>query len=128
MVDELEELKKKRMEELKKKMEYPDKPITVDDRTLPQIIQKYPKVVVDCWATWCMPCKMIEPAIEELAQEHQGEIVYGKLNIDQNRQTAQKYRIMSIPALLVFKNGQQIDTIIGAMPKPQLQQKIQEKL
>jgi len=128
MVDELEELKKKRMEELQKKMEYPNKPITVDDATLTEVIQKYPKVVVDCWAAWCMPCKMIEPAIEELAQEHQGQIVYCKLNIDQNRQTAQKYQIMSIPALLVFKNGQQTDTIVGAMPKPMLQQKIAEKL
>jgi len=128
MDDELEQLKKQRIMELQKKMDYPDKPITVDDQSLQEIIQKYPKVVVDCWAAWCMPCKMIEPAIEELAKEQQGDTVYCKLNIDQNRQTAQKYGIMSIPNLLLFKNGQHTGNIIGAQPKPQLQQQIQEKL
>jgi len=95
-------------------------PIIVTDADLETNIKKYPLMVVDCWAPWCGPCRMIGPIIEDLAQEMQGKIVFGKLNVDENRETSMKYRVMSIPALLVFKNGNLVDNIIGAMPKEML--------
>ena len=129
MIDELEEIKRKKLEQLKmkymnggKKMEKnsPDVPLKVTDADIETNIKKYPLMVVDCWAPWCGPCRMIGPVIEELAKEMQGKIVFGKLNVDENRAASAKYRIMSIPALLVFKNGNLVDNIIGAMPKEML--------
>ena len=129
MKDELEEIKRRKLEQLKikymnggKKMEenLPDAPLKVTDADIETNIKKYPLMVVDCWAPWCGPCRMIGPIIEELAKEMQGKIVFGKLNVDENRKTSMKYGIMSIPALLVFKNGNLVDNIIGAMPKEML--------
>jgi thioredoxin 1 len=74
-------------------------------------------VLVDFWASWCMPCQMVTPVIEELAKEYEGKLKVGKVNVDNDSNLAQKYQIMSIPALLFFKNGQVIDTVIGAVPK-----------
>ena len=133
MIDELEEIKRRKLEQLKmkymdggKKMEenLPDVPLKVTDADIETNIKKYPLMVVDCWAPWCGPCRMIGPIIEELAKEMKGKIVFGKLNVDENRETSMKYGIMSIPALLVFKNGNLVDSIIGAMPKETLLGKI----
>ena len=133
MIDELEEIKRRKLEQLKikyknggKKMEenLPDVPLKVTDADIETNIKKYPLMVVDCWAPWCGPCRMIGPIIEELAKEMKGKIIFGKLNVDENRETSMKYGIMSIPALLVFKNGNLVDSIIGAMPKEVLLGKI----
>ena len=102
-----------------------DKPIEVTDVTFIKTIQSYPIVVVDCWATWCGPCYMIAPIIEELARDYAGKILFGKLNVDENRRTALQYQIMSIPTMLVFKNGTLIDKLIGALPKDQLKAKLE---
>jgi len=135
MDDELEEIKRKKFEQLKKqymsggtKMEdnLPNTPIKVTDADFEEVIRKYQMLVIDCWAPWCGPCLMVGPIIEELAQEMQGKIVFGKLNVDENRAVASKYNIMSIPSLLVFKNGELADTIIGAMPKQILKPKIEQ--
>ena len=130
-MDELEILRRKKLEELQQKFskgdnvpEYPDKPIHVTDKDLDAVVSKYNLVVVDCWAEWCAPCRMIAPAIEELAKEMKGKVVFAKLNVDENQLTAMKYQIMSIPTLLVFKNGKLMDKIIGAMPKPMLKAKL----
>ena len=134
MVDELETIKKKKLEEMKKKylnggskMEnIPNTPIKITDADFNENIGKYETVVVDCWAPWCGPCQMLGPVIDELAKEFQGKIVFGKLNVDENRNTSTQYGIMSIPSLLVFKDGKHIDTFIGALPKPQLQSKLEQ--
>jgi len=135
MNNELEEIKKKKLEKLKKQYmnrgkkmseNMPDKPIKMSDADMDEYIKKYDMVVVDCWAPWCGPCRMIHPIIEELAKEKKGKIVFGKLNVDENQQTAMKFQIMSIPSLLVFKNGELVDTIIGAMPKQVLKPKIEQ--
>ena len=106
----------------------PSKPVEVTDATFKEIIQNHPLVVVDCWASWCGPCFMIAPIIEEMARDFAGKIVFGKLNVDENRGIPQKYQIMSIPTLLVFKNGTLVDRVIGAMPRQMLEPKITRHL
>lgn len=127
-MDELEIIRKKKMEEIIRKKElesYPDKPINVSDADFNQFISKYPLVVVDCWAEWCGPCRMLAPTIDELASEYRGKIVFGKLNTDQNRATSMQYNISSIPAMLVFKDGTFAGQIIGAVPKDHIIQQLQ---
>ena len=85
-----------------------------------QVLNASGPVLVDFWATWCGPCKMIAPALDELASTYAGKAKVVKVDIDQNRNTAMKYHVRSIPMLLVFKNGQVQGTQIGAVGKPQL--------
>ena len=107
---------------------WPDTPIQLLDADIDETMKKYPTIVIDCWAPWCGPCRMIGPVIEELAKEMKGKIVFGKLNVDENPQTSMKYKIMSIPTLLVFKNGALVDRFVGAMPKEMLIQKLKPHL
>jgi len=107
---------------------YPDKPIELTDATFDKTIKKYPLIIVDCWANWCMPCRMLIPVIESLAKKYAGKIVFGKLNIEENQSITQKYGIMSIPNMLVFKKGKMVDRIIGAMPESILESKIKQYL
>ena len=81
-------------------------------------------IVVDFWAEWCGPCKQIAPVLEELATEHADTYKIGKLNVDESRENAMQYGIRSIPTMLVFKNGQVGETIVGALPKAQIHSKI----
>lgn len=122
MDDEIERIKKRKMGEILNKPI--DEVMHLDDGTFDETIKKYPLVVVDFWAEWCMPCKMIAPIIDELVNELSGKVVFGKLNIDQNRATASKFGIRSIPTLLIFKDGKLVDNIIGAVPKQQIEEKI----
>lgn len=85
-------------------------------------------VMVDYWATWCGPCKMITSVIEELAKEYGGKIKIGKINVDENPKTATQYGIMSIPTLVFFKNGKVMEQVIGALSKAELKKKIEENL
>jgi thioredoxin 1 len=101
-----------------------NKPVEVTDATFEETIQNHPLVVVDCWASWCGPCNMVAPVIEELSRDYAGKILFGKLNVDENPKVSGQYEIMSIPTLLAFKNGKLVDRIIGAMPRQMLEQKI----
>lgn len=129
--DELERLKREKMKEYLKstdKAEVISEPIEVTDSTFANIIVKYPLVAVDCWAQWCAPCRMIAPIIEELAEEYAGKIVFGKLDVDKNTEIPMQYGIMSIPTMLVFKNGKTVDRIVGAMPRSMLEPKLTQYL
>jgi thioredoxin 1 len=134
MNDELDEIRKRKMEEMKKKymnggkkMEenMPKTPLILTDTDIEDTVKKYKTIVIDCWAPWCGPCRMVSPVIEELASEMQGDIVFGKLNVDENPATSAKHQIMSIPTLLVFKEGNLIDRVIGAYPKEELKKKLE---
>ncbi|MGE5480204.1 MAG: thioredoxin [Chloroflexota bacterium] len=96
-------------------------PLHVTDETFDFEVTKSDKpVLIDFWATWCGPCRMIAPIIEELAVEYDGKIKVCKLDVDNNQNTAMQFGIRSIPTLLIFKNGEVVDSIIGAVPKQQI--------
>lgn len=105
-----------------------NKPAKITDATFKEMIQNHPLVVIDCWAPWCAPCHIVAPVIEEMARDYSGKILFGKLNVDENREIAAQYEIMSIPTLLVFKNAKLVDRIIGAMPRQMLEPKIKRHL
>ena len=107
-MDELEEIRAKKIRELVNQMSTPkiDKPIVVSDRNFEQTMKSYPLVVVDCWAAWCAPCRAIAPIVDQLAKDYSGKVVFGKLNVDENPETAQRFGIMAIPTLLVMKNAE----------------------
>jgi thioredoxin 1 len=125
-LDELEEIRAKKMRELMSQMSTStiDKPIIVSDRNFDQTIKTYPLIVVDCWAAWCAPCRAIAPIVEQLAKDYKGKVVFGKLNVDENPETQNQFGIMAIPTLLVMKDGKEIDRIVGALPKNQLETKV----
>jgi len=93
-----------------------------------EVIGSNVPVVVDFWAVWCGPCRMIAPTIEELAKEYAGKIKVCKLNTDENPEIASKYKIMGIPTIMFFNQGQKVDQIVGAVPKPQLKSKMDSML
>ena len=101
------------------------KPTAVDDSNFDQIVlQAKTPVLVDFWAEWCGPCRMVAPMVEELAEEYEGRISFVKLDVDQNPKTASKYGIMSIPTLLLFKNGSPVSNIVGFRPKAELKRSL----
>lgn len=109
---------------LKQKVSIVNKPVDVNDATFTEFILNNSVVVIDCWASWCAPCRMVAPIIDEMAREYVGRIVFGKLNVDENRSVANHYQVLSIPTLLVFKKGKLIDRIVGAMPREMLEPRI----
>ena len=90
----------------------------------PEVTEYKGVVMVDFWAVWCGPCRMIAPTSEELAKDYAGKIKVGKLNADEHADIASRFKIMGIPTIIFFKDGQKVDQIVGAVPKPQLKSKI----
>lgn len=120
--EELERIRRRKLEELMKmNSNMPGSPVVVTDADFEETISKYPVVVVDFWAVWCGPCKMMEPVIAELQQTYQGKVVFGKMNVDENPVTPSKFGIMAIPTLLVFKDGEMVEQLQGAMPAAMVQ-------
>lgn len=101
------------------------KPVVVTDDTFEDVVLKADvPTVVDFWAVWCGPCKMIAPALEEIADEYDGRLQVAKLDVDYNSQSAMQFGVMSIPTLILFKNGEAVERIVGYMPKTKLLSKI----
>src|ERR1700722_1303471 len=96
--------------------------LAVTDTDFEKEIEKHPGLaVVDFWATWCGPCRMIAPLLEQLAVDYQGKAKVAKLDVDTNQQTAMRFNVRSIPTILFFKDGKLVDQVVGALPKPQLE-------
>ena len=104
------------------------KAVEITDANFQEIIKSDKPVLVDFWAEWCGPCKMIGPVVEELAGEFEGKAVVGKVNVDENAAISAKYGIRSIPTLLIFKNGEIVDKQVGAVPKAVLFKKLEAHL
>ena len=101
-----------------------DSPILLTDSNFNNEVGKYPLMVVDFWAPWCGPCRMVSPVIEQLARELAGKVVFGKVNVDENRTVAGAFGIQSIPTIAILKNGKAIDGFVGAASKSQMEAKI----
>ncbi len=99
--------------------------VAVTDSNFDEVVlQSTNPVLVDFWATWCRPCQMVAPILEELTQEYSGRLTIAKLDVDQNQQTAQKYRVMSIPTMIIFKQGKPVANIVGFKPKDKLKEEL----
>jgi thioredoxin 1 len=84
--------------------------------------------LVDFWAAWCGPCRMVAPIVEQIATDYEGKVKVGKLDVDANQQTAVRFNVRSIPSILFFKDGKLVDTVVGAVPRPVLERKLQEHI
>ena len=105
------------------------KPVDVTDETFGEmVLEANLPTIVDFWAVWCVPCKMIAPILEEIAEEHDGKLQVFKLDVDENPETAMRYGVMGIPTLILFKNGQAVEQIQGMRPKAQILSKIESHL
>ncbi len=101
----------------------------VTDEAFAQEIERHSGLaLVDFWATWCGPCHVIAPVIEQLAEEYNGRLKVAKLDVDENQRTAMRYNVRSIPSVLLFKNGTVVETVVGAVPKPYLVERIEKHL
>lgn len=106
--------------------DWPLEPIELNEGNFESVMAKYQNVVIDCWAPWCGPCLALEPAIKELAREFEGKVLFAKMNTDENLEIARKLRIMSLPTILYFKNGEYEDRITGGVQKRIIKEKVEE--
>jgi len=95
-----------------------------DENFNSEVLESEKLVLVDFWAPWCAPCRMVSPVIEQVAENMDGKMKFGKLNTDENQKTARDFQIMAIPTLLIFKDGKEVDRIIGFKPKEQLEEQL----
>ncbi|MDI6905708.1 MAG: thioredoxin [Candidatus Bathyarchaeia archaeon] len=129
---ELRCIREKKLRELmrlrEKKQKMSTKPVHVTDSNINEIINKHSLALIDCWASWCGPCAVIAPIIEELAKEYAGKVLVGKLNVDENSKTAERFQVFSIPTLLIMKNGKEVDRIVGLVPKSYVETRLERYL
>lgn len=127
-MDDLDEIRERKRQELMREAEavedWPSQPTDVSDASFNDFIKRYRVVLVDCWAPWCGPCRMVAPIIDALAQEMKGKIAFGKLNTDLNPRTSMRFQIEAIPTMLVFKDEEMVDRIVGAKPKDDLARRL----
>jgi thioredoxin 1 len=133
MDDELQRIREKKLEELKRGLGgQQEKPapapaarvMVLDERQFARAVRDHPFLVVDLWAPWCGPCRMVGPVIEELAGEFAGRISFAKLNTDENQRLAMTYGITAIPTIMLFLQGKLVEKVVGAYPKPLLRDRI----
>ena len=128
---ELRNIREQKLKELKTTMKRgtsQNTPITLTDATFQDTVKAHSLMLIDCWAEWCGPCRMIAPVVDELSKDYNGRIVVAKLNVDENPKTAEEFCVVSIPTLLIMKNGNEVDRIIGVCPKQVIEEKLQKHM
>ncbi|MFL6491434.1 MAG: thioredoxin [Nitrososphaera sp.] len=132
--DELEAIKNKKLAELQKEadtkamMSSITEPLVLTDSNFASEVTKYPIMLVDFWAPWCGPCRMVSPIVEQLSREYSGRVAFGKVNVDENQRISTSFGIQSIPTLMIFKGSKAVDVMVGAMPKAQIEMKLKQQL
>ena len=132
--EELRIINEKRMKNLQRLLDEKElmknikEPLNLDDATFFQNVSKFPIVLVDFWAPWCGPCRMMSPIIDQIGKDYQGKLAVGKLNVDENPLIARQFGIASIPTLILFKSGQAIDKIVGSVSKSKINEMIKKQL
>jgi thioredoxin 1 len=133
-MDELDQIRAKKIAQIRERgvklgRSSPGKaPLDLTDGSFESVIRENGLVVVDCWAAWCYPCRLVAPIVQELADEYGSFVLFAKLNVDENPMTASKYYIQSIPTILIMKNGVEADRVIGALPKAQIEAVLRKHL
>lgn len=131
---ELEAIKQKKLAELQRaasaraSMAALTEPVVLSDSNFASEVVKYPIMLVDFWAPWCGPCRIVGPIVEQLAREYSGRVAFGKLNVDENQMVAAKFGIQSIPTMMILKAGKVVDVMVGALPKAQMENKLKQQL
>lgn len=130
--DELRRIREKKLREFMeskgRKLEMNAGPIHITDSSFNEVMNKHRLVLVDFWASWCNPCRALAPVIDELAEEYSGKVAVGKLNVDDNPATAERFQVFSIPTVVVMKNGKEVDRIVGCVPKTHIENAIRKHL
>jgi thioredoxin 1 len=122
-IDKIKKAKIAAMLEQAQKGNLINKPFTLTDSNFDSEVTKHDLIVVDFWAPWCGPCRMVGPVIEELASEYAGKVAFGKLNVDQNTTIPSRFAVRGIPTMIIFKDGRAVDTLVGAYPKSHIESK-----
>lgn len=132
--EELRIINEKRMKKLQQIMNEKEllknitEPLNLDDSDFTQTINKFPLLLVDFWAPWCGPCRMMSPIIDQVGKEYQGKLVVGKVNVDENPNISKRFEISSIPTLILFKRGQAVNNIIGSVSKSRIDEMVRMHL
>jgi thioredoxin 1 len=123
--NELEQIKQRKIEAIlnqaTQQKQASSHPLTLTDANFAETVKTNPLIVVDFWAPWCGPCRMVGPVIEQLAAEYAGKVAFGKINIDENQTVPSSFSVMSIPTIVVFHKGKAVERIVGAYPKTQIE-------
>jgi len=106
----------------------PTLPVEVTGSDYPEISRRFPFLVIDCWAPWCGPCKQITPIVEQLHEQYKGTMTFGFLNTDDNQELAMEFGIMGIPTILIVKDGRHVDSLVGVMPKSEVERRLKDHL
>ncbi len=130
--DEVQRINERKFNEMLRQQSKPEedkaptsgKPLELTDGNFHEVVKSHPLVVVDFWAPWCGPCRVVSPVLEELASEMAGQATFGKLNVDDNPTTSQQFGIQGIPTIMVFKDGEPVDGLVGAAPKQMIEARI----
>jgi thioredoxin 1 len=123
--EELKRIREKRLKKLteleERRQEMSPQPLHVTDANFQEIVNKHLMAFIDFWAPWCGPCLALAPTVEELAQEYSGKIFVGKLNVDDNPKTAECFQVFSIPTMVIFKDGREVERIVGLVPRNRIE-------
>jgi len=126
--DELRHIRERKLAEFRAKKDMAYEPIHVTDADFDETVKKHPLVLIDFWAAWCGPCRTLAPVIEELSREYAGKVFVGKFNVDENPEKAECFQVFSIPTVLVIRNGQEVERIVGCVPKKHFENAIQKHM